>query len=372
MQKPCVVILSAFLSPFRSGAEACAEEVALALAERYDITIVTAKLRWNLSRKGDVRPPLPIPPPSGEGRSDVPVIRVGLGFPFDKWLFPFLAPLVVRRLKPDIVHAVLESFAGFALVLCKLLYPKAKRILTCQSTNTSLLLGIMHRAAHRVTVISSVLKKRAEILGRGDAVLIPNGVPLDLIREACGRVQKVPGRILFVGRLEPMKGVDTLLDAFAALSTVTSRAHLRIVGDGSLRQFLVSRFSSLVHDGRVSFAGFIPFPQVYEEFARAEIFCALSRSEALGNVFLEAQAAGCAVVGSNVGGIPDVVEDGKTGILVPPDDPKAAAAALELLLQDTEKREALRRGALERLERYDWKIIAQQYAQLYEELLRTS
>lgn len=368
-----VVVLSAFLTPFRSGAEACAEEVAVRLTDCYDITIVTAKLRWGLPREDTLRPPLPGPPPSGEGSlGSVRVLRLGLGCFLDKWLYPFLAPLVVWKLKPDIVHAVLESFAGLALVLCRWVVPGAKMVLTCQSTNTSLLLGIMHRAAHRVTVISSVLKARAAQLGRPDALLIPNGIPLQLIRGVCGRVQRVSGRILFVGRLEQMKGVDTLLDAFAALSTVTSRAHLRIVGDGSLRQFLVSRFSCLVHDGRVSFAGFIPFPKVYEEFAAAEIFCALSRSEALGNVFLEAQAAGCAVVGTNVGGIPDTVEDGKTGILVPPDDPKAAAAALEILLQDKEQCEALKRAAFERLDRYDWKVIAQQYAQLYENLVRSS
>lgn len=342
--KPRVALLSAFLSPHRSGAEACVEEVAMELAGRYQITIITARLRRSLPRRDTLR-----------GR--VPVWRVGLGCRFDKWFFPFLAPLAVLRLRPQIVHAVLESYAGAALIGCRV-FTNAKTILTCQSTNTRFLVCFMHRMAHRVTAISSVLCQRAVRCGRHDTVLIPNGLRLADIPDAA----KVDGRILFAGRLEPMKGVDVLLQAFAHLP---AHAHLHIVGDGSLRRTLERQAAELGIAERVTFAGYIPTPQVYREFARSAVFCAPSRSEAFGNVLLEAQAAGCAVVATHVGGIPDIVEDGITGLLVPAEDVSALSTVLSTVLADATLRLSLGGAGQQHAQRYDWRLIAEKYAELY-------
>ncbi|MDD4319274.1 MAG: glycosyltransferase family 4 protein, partial [Candidatus Peribacteraceae bacterium] len=310
---------------------------------------------------------------AGTLANGVKVVRVGIGSSFDKWLFPFVAPFAVRRLRPQVVHAVLESFAGLAMVFCRFLCPSAKRILTCQSTNTSFLVGLMHRAADHVTVISSVLLERANGFGK-EAALIPNGIDGRAIAEACALFPKVPGRVLFVGRLEPMKGVDTLLAALASLTPGPSPAgrgeHLRIVGDGSLRKELAAQAARLGIADRVTFVGYVPVPAVYGEFAQAEIFVGLSRSEALGNVFLEAQAAGCAVIGTKVGGIPDIVEDGVTGMLVPPDDAEAARTAIERLLQSSDERSRLATAGKDHAKHYDWDAITERYAQIYIEALR--
>jgi glycosyltransferase involved in cell wall biosynthesis len=374
--KKKIVILSAFVTPFRSGAEACSEEVSARLNDEFDITIVAARMRRDLPYL-DYLPlsPGPFPPSTGsgqapEGERGVRVWRVGLGYKIDKWLYPFLAPFAARALKPDIIHAVLESYAGLAMVFCKRLVPSAKRILTCQSTNTSFLIGTMHRAADTVTVISSVLKSRATQFGK-DAVLIPNGIRLDLIDEALKHRPKIEGRILYVGRLEQMKGVDTLLRAFAKLIIengklkMDSTANLRIVGDGSER----SRLEKLAHDlkitDRITFVGRVSPEKVAEEFAQASIFCGLSRSEALGNVFLEAQAAGCAVVATNVGGIPDIVKDGETGLLVGPDNVEAAAGVIRRLLEDDALRANIAENGQKHAQDYDWGVIAEKYAQIY-------
>lgn len=353
--KKHIVILSAFLTPLRSGAEACVEEVPPFLKDEYDCTIITARMRKDL--------PVADTLPSG-----VPVIRIGIGRSIDKWVFPFLAPFAAKKLQPDVIHAVLESFAGLALVLCTWINPRARRILTCQSTNTSFLVGLMHRSADTVTAISSVLIERAKRFGRSDAVLIPNGIPLAAIRSATKSEKRVTGRILYVGRLEPMKGVATLLDAFAMLAKEFPSAHLHIVGDGSLRASLEARQEELVAEQRIVFRGYLPPLSVYAAYATADIFCALSRSEALGNVFLEASASGCTIIATNVGGIPDIVKDNETGLLVAPSDPDAAAAALRNVLSDATLRHRLAHAAGQHAAGYDWSVIAKKYKEVYQNI----
>lgn len=338
------------------------EEVALRLCDQYDITIITARLLRKL-------------PKEEMFQGKVPVKRIGFGLGIDKWLFPFVAPFVVRRMRPNIIHAVLETFAGLALHFCKYTVPSAKRVLTLQTTNRNFLKGPIVRSPDKVTAISSVLVEQAGELERSDVTLIPNGVSVAEIVQYSSEHQKISGRILFVGRLEQMKGVDILLDAFAEFSSTNTphhlvhpNAHLHIVGDGSLREELGRLVRNLGITKRVTFLGYIPVPAIYAEFAQAEIFCGLSRSEALGNVFLEAQAAKCAVLATNVGGIPDIVENGVTGMLVPADDELKAAKVLRGLLDNAEQRERLIQAAFESVQQYDWNKIAERYGDMYDVL----
>ncbi len=355
--KKRVVILSAFLSPFRSGAEACAEEIALRLCDRFDVTIITGRMRRDLPKRDLLQ-------------GKVPIIRVGFGFSFDKWLYPLLAPFAARKIKPQILHAVLESFAGLALHACVMMVPRAQQILTLQTTNRNFLRRHILRSPHIVTAISAVLAQQAADFGRKDVSVIPNGISYEEIRKACTGVQKIPGRILFIGRLERMKGVDALLQAFSILNSQFSILH--IVGSGSQRSSLENLTKTLGIADKVTFLGYLSGKDLYKEYAEAQIFCALSRSEALGNVFLEAQAAGCAVIGSDVGGIPEVVKDGVTGILTERGDPALAAEVLKTLLDDERFRHELTDAAIEHAKAFDWDSIAQRYSEIYDRLSRTT
>lgn len=329
------------------------EEVALRLQNDFDITIVTARLRRDLPRHAHF------------GQT-VKIHRVGFGFAFDKWLFPFLGAFVAIRKKPDLIHAVLETFAGLALFVTQVFSPKTKRLLTLQTTNKTMFLKTIHRSAHAITAISSFLILRARNFGRNDVVYIPNGIPLADIRHALTRYERTHGRILYVGRLEPMKGVDTLLEAFAMLSDLPLT--LMIVGEGEEREKLEALAKELRVSDRVSFEGYTAAPKLFDLYAQSEIFCGLSRSEALGNVFLEAQAAQCAVVATNVGGIPEIVKDQITGLLVRPDDPRAAAEAIRRLLEDTVLRQRLIEQSQIDIERFDWDNVADRYKHVYTQL----
>lgn len=376
--KKRVVILSAFLTPFRSGAEACAEETAMRLSGQFDITIVTAKLCGDLQRADTLSPLLRQIARTNDAAGlaadacggEVGVLRIGFGRSIDKWLFPFLAPFAARKLKPDIVHAVLESFAGLALLFCKWITPRAKRILTLQTTNRNFLRGPILHSPDVVTAISRFLAGQSATLGRKDVKVIPNGIPYAELRKSCEGTEKVPGRILFVGRLEKMKGVDILLKTLSELAEGRNGdgnwvSEVHIVGAGSQETALKNLCNKLRLADRVRFLGRLDGHDLFREYAEAEIFCGLSRSEALGNVFLEAQAAGCAIVAANVGGVPEIVENGITGMLANPDDSAASADALRRLLNDGELRNALASAAVKHAATYDWGAIAEQYAQLY-------
>lgn len=358
--KKNVVLLSAFLSPFRSGAEAMVEEVSSRLSKAHDITIITARFSRRLPMI-DVLP-----------GTDVRVIRVGLGMKIDKYLFPLLAVHRAASFKPDIVHAVLESYAGLALVFVKRLYPKAKRILTLQSTNTALFLKTIHRIPHAITAISQALVVRAKILGREDVRLIRNGIDLKAIHDAQQFHTKMQGRILYVGRLEPMKGVDTLIHAFHQLVHFEAKGldthllHLRIAGDGSQRAKLKRLVTRLHLQKHVLFLGRVSPAAIFDEYAQAQVFCGLSRSEALGNVFLEAQASGCAVIGTRVGGIPEIVKHEHTGLLVGSDDAQAAAEAMARVFTDKTLSDNIIDSGRHHAKAFDWDVIAIEYGKVYE------
>jgi glycosyltransferase involved in cell wall biosynthesis len=191
--------------------------------------------------------------------------------------------------------------------------------------------------------------------------LISNGIKSDLLCDARLRVERVPGSILFVGRLERMKGIDTLLKAVAEIPGAT----LHIVGDGSQKKLLSKLTTELGITDRVEFLGYVQPERIAQEYAAAQVFCGLSRSEALGNVFLEAQAAGCAVIGTSVGGIPDIIEHERTGLIVPPNDSAAATKAIKRAMEDEDLCNRITEGGAAHAQQFDWGVIAGKYAQLY-------
>lgn len=175
------------------------------------------------------------------------------------------------------------------------------------------------------------------------------------------RAERAPVRLIAVGRLEPQKGVDVMLEAVARVDRVT----LDIVGDGSLRDALASQVSSLGLDDRVRLVG--QQGDVPQRMRDADIFVHAARWEGFGLVLLEAMSAGLPVVSTNVGAIPEVVDDGVTGVLVDPDQPDALAAAIRALAADPQRRRALGDAGRSRLEdQFGVERMARETAAVYE------
>jgi len=178
--------------------------------------------------------------------------------------------------------------------------------------------------------------------------------------------------VIFVGRITRQKGVPVLLRAAAALDPA---AQLVLCAGQPDTPELAAEVEGLVAELRATRSGVIwipemlPKPAVIQLLSHATVFACPSLYEPLGIVNLEAMACGTAVVASAVGGIPEVVSDGETGLLVPSDDPAALAAALGALIADPARATALGRAGRERaVAEFGWQSVAAQTAALYAEL----
>lgn len=163
-----------------------------------------------------------------------------------------------------------------------------------------------------------------------------------------------PVTVVSVGRAVAKKGYDDLLDALAALP---ADLHWRFVhiGGGTLKDSLRERAGRLGIADRIEWRGAQPRAAVLAALAEADLFVLASKiasdgdRDGLPNVLMEAQAAGLATVATRVAAIPELIEDGVTGVLVPPEDPPALAAALAALAGDPARREALGAAGRERV-----------------------
>jgi len=178
-----------------------------------------------------------------------------------------------------------------------------------------------------------------------DVEVIPNvtgGLPAGPAGEAEGRSEGKPGYLLFVGRLRIRKGVEVLLEALAGLRGRSPATMLKIAGDGEHRAAVERRTDELGLRDAVAFLGGCAGPRVRALLRGAAALVVPSIYEGMPLVVLEAMDMGVPVVASAVSGIPEVVVDGETGWLVPPEDPEALGRALAEVLGDPG--EARRRG----------------------------
>ena len=204
---------------------------------------------------------------------------------------------------------------------------------------------------HRLVALSEGEKiESAEAgIGRFDKwVVIHSGVDVDSIAPRRAAESGAKLRVGVVARLEHVKGVDTLVAAAGMLATDERFADLPdfevdVWGDGRQHQELLDLATATGAGARVRFVG---TAQAVEEFLQTlEVYAQPSRNEGMGRALVLAQATGLPVVASNVCGIPDVVKDGETGLLVTADDPGALAEALASLLRDAAARKEFGRAA---------------------------
>ena len=199
--------------------------------------------------------------------------------------------------------------------------------------------------------------------------LIPNGI--DLAAHASERPVRPVRTIITVANLRPEKNHETLIAAAATLQAAHPGVRFQVVGDGSRRRELEALTRARGVERIVEFLGHRD--DVPELLAAADLFVLPSRSEAFPNGAIEAMAAGLPVVASDVGGLRDLIEHGRTGVLVPPADPDALGAAIGALVARPERARAIGDAARAEIRRrYSFERMVDAFDSLYQSALEAS
>ncbi|PIP86882.1 hypothetical protein COW81_03405 [Candidatus Campbellbacteria bacterium CG22_combo_CG10-13_8_21_14_all_36_13] len=370
-----ILIFSTNYFPYIGGAEVAIKEITDRIgADKAEFDMVVP--RYSIRNK------------AFERIGNVNVYRVGFGSFFDKWMIPFTGFGKARTLQSsrhyDAIWCMMASQASIAAARFKKANPEIRLVLTLQEGDEEshlkryvfgneflykllirpLYMKVFNSADH-ITAISNYLILRGQRnTNNAPTTLIPNGV--DSARFNKGKDHELRGKlgiveddkvVITTSRLVEKNGVGDLVDAMRHLPENTK---LVIVGDGSERGALELRVKSLELGERIIFVGGVGQEEIPNYLSIADVFCRPSLSEGQGISFLEAMAAGVPVVATPVGGIPDFLKDGATGLFCNKKDPKDIARAIGEILDDDTLSALIQKNARTLvLEKYDWGPLSQ-------------
>jgi len=393
-----ILIFSTAYFPFVGGAEVAVKEITDRI-NNIQFDLITARMDRKLSESEKV--------------GNISVYRVGFGWgALDKFLLPFFGFLKARKLYKknnyDIAWSIMASQASIAAAFLKMLNKRIKLLLTLQEGDEEehlkryalgseflykILIRPWHllifRKADHVTAISKDLKKRAKksrVKCRID--IVPNGVDIKkfLIADrqpACrtGRfsidgfrnklgIKEDEKVVITISRLVKKNGIEDLIKAVEILvNRFNQKAKLLICGSGEKEDKLKELAKKLRIKDKILFLGHIDHNDLPEYLWISNVFCRPSLSEGLGNVFLEAMAAGVPIIGTPVGGIPDFLKDHETGWFCGVNNPKSIAEKIQHILDEKNKEEVakVKKNALKMVqEKYDWDKIARDMENVFQ------
>ena len=285
---------------------------------------------------------------------------------------------VFRRERPDIVHThawgtLCEGLVAARLARIPVVVHGEHGTLQLKPYQARLQKLMWGRADRVLSVSSRLAERMAEGTGfpLDQITVIRNGVDLRRF-QSCDRTEArralgLPEAGVIVGtaaRLVPVKDQANLLNAFKQLVTEGLEFTGVIAGDGPLRAELEAQASALGIQSHVRFLGHVP--AIERVYASLDVFVLSSKSEGLSNTILEAMASKVAVVATQVGGADELVEDGATGLLVPPQDSAALADAIGWLIRDAELRDSMSAAGRRRaLARFTLDRMLRNYGTLY-------
>ena len=291
----------------------------------------------------------------------------------------------VRRFRPDLIHAYWVVPGGFMAAVAGRL---SGRPVVATAAGTDLNMASQRRLVRAFVRVALAGTARLICAGTGmreiaiglgypadRARVLPNYIGLESEAEpgaeaALPLAGEAGARLVYVGNLEPPKRVDLILKALARVREQAPGAALTIVGEGPLRPELERLAAELGLGAAVHFLGRRPHGEIMALLRAGDLFVHASDHEGLPVAICEAMLAGLPVVATRVGGVPDLVEEGRTGLLAPPGDDAAFAAALARLLADPAECARMRTEALRfAAERLDRDAIIARLESIYREAL---
>lgn len=212
------------------------------------------------------------------------------------------------------------------------------------------------RAANLCGCVSSYSQKMTKKMGAKKTVLIPNGIDLEKFKFYKGKREKF--LISTTSTLIPRNGIDILVEAVGIVAKKYPQLKLRIAGEGPMEAELKKMIKALKIGSNVEFLGTLKHSEIPKLVNKSHLFIRPSRFEGFGVSFVEAMALGTPVITCPVGGIVDFIYDKETGLLIPPEDPKSLAKAIEFAFENPKKIERIVRNARGLVEeRYGWEKI---------------
>jgi phosphatidylinositol alpha-mannosyltransferase len=233
------------------------------------------------------------------------------------------------------------------------------------------LIQMWNRQMHGHIAVAESAMHTARRYVKGDFRIIPNGVTFDRFAMRTPLPPHLLDErpvVLFVGRIEARKGIPYLLQAFQIVKSHLPSVRLVLVGEGGLRTEYMKMTQEMgLQD--VTWEGYVSPDYLPAYYQRADVFAMPSTvNESFGITLLEAMAARAPAVATSVNGTTTLGEDGVTGLIVPPKDPAAMAAAIEHMLDDRVMARRLAEAAQERAREFDWENVSRRLLDYYEEL----
>lgn len=227
------------------------------------------------------------------------------------------------------------------------------------------------KQSDNVNCVSGALAKDLKTImpELGDVEVLYAGLNTSEIRNT--PEEKINDQYIFsLRRLDPSKGIDTLIKAFSLIGDKFPELYLVIAGEGPEEQNLrqLARDSGLSH--RIVFIGTVELKRGIALLKGADLTVVPSISEGGGLVNVEAQAAGCPVIASRVGGIPEYVQEDKSGLLFEPGNARELADKIYDVLSDESLRLRIINGGYAHSQSFDWSVLVPQYVNLYESVIR--
>lgn len=287
---------------------------------------------------------------------------------------------IVRKIKPDLLHAQYATSYGFMAARINF-HPfvvtgwGADIFDSPQNPVMKRILKYTFAKADTITVLSQITLKEIKKLTAKNIELIPFGVDTEKFLPT----QNKNSNTIHIGTIRTLSekyGVDYLIRAFALLTPKYNNLKLEIVGDGPQRDFLEKLASDLKISDKITFHGFVNQNTDFEKYLnllhKMDIFSILSilDSESFGVAAVEAMACAIPVVASDVGGLPEVVGNNDAGLIVPARDTIATANAIEKLIANSELRKKIGTNARNKtLEIYNWQKNVDKMIETYKNLI---
>lgn len=296
---------------------------------------------------------------------------------------------IIDELNPDLIHAHRIPSYGFLGFLYKRINSKVPYILSVwgedifafpkKSVFHKNLIKYILKYPDQICSTSNIMKLEIEKYNdpRNEILVTPFGINLDKFK-AKPEIKETKSNKLVIGTVKKLRkryGVDYLIKAFAQLEKTNEHDNLEliIVGGGPQKEELINLSKELNIYEKVNFVGKVPPDEVPKFLNELDVYCALSitDSESFGVAIIEASAVELPVVVTNVGGLPEVVKNNKTGFIVPPKNHKAAFKAIKKLVDNKDLRIKVGREGRKFVEdNYDWEDNSMLMSDLYDSYLK--